>query len=64
MFLAISLNLFQTYQAKTCLHYDGMTEEAYWTNFTTLGWPANYEKLIMRPDYKKAIKGEAEYNTK
>jgi hypothetical protein len=62
MFLAISLNLFQTYQSKTCLHYDSMTKESYWSNFTTLGWSSNYKKLIEPPNYKKAIKGEEEYN--
>ena len=56
------LNLFQTLQTKSCLHYDGMTKEAYWSNFTTLGWPQNFDKMIKRPDYKKAIKGEKEYN--
>jgi hypothetical protein len=62
MFLAISLNLFQTYQSKTCLHYDSMTKESYWSNFTNLGWSSNYKKLIEPPNYKKAIKGEEEYN--
>ena len=64
MVLSISLNLFQTEQTKTCLHYDSMTKEAYWSNFTTIGWPNNYEELIAPPDYTKAIKGEEEYNLK
>ena len=55
--LSVALNLFQTLQYNTCLHYDGMTKEAYWKNFTTLGWPEGYEKLIDSPNYEKAIKG-------
>lgn len=55
---AVILNLFQTLQSKTCLHYDGMTKEAYWTNFTTLGWSQDYEKLIKSPNYEKALKGQ------
>lgn len=58
IFLTICLNLFQTLQYKTCLHYDSMTKKAYWTNFTTLGWPNNYEQLIRHPNYEKALKGE------
>jgi hypothetical protein len=58
----ISLNLFQTYQSRSCLHFDSMTKEAYWSNFTTFGWPSNYDELIETPNYEKALKGEEEYN--
>jgi hypothetical protein len=58
MFILISLNLFQTLQMKSCLHYDSMTKEAFWSNFTLTGWPENYEKMISPPDYEKALNGE------
>lgn len=58
--LTTSLNLFQTQQTKTCLHYDAMSKEAYWTNFTTLGWTENYDNLLEPPDYEKALRGEDE----
>lgn len=59
--LATSLNLFQTQQTKTCLHWDGMTKEAYWSNFTTLGYPEGIDDMIKPPDYDKAVKGLEEY---
>lgn len=59
--LASALNLFQTQQTKTCLHWDGMTKEAYWNNFTTLGYPEGIDDMISPPDYKKAVKGIDEY---
>ena len=62
IFFAVSLNLFQTHQTKTCLHHDGMTEKAYWTNFVNLGWPHGIDEMMKRPDYKKAIKGINEYS--
>lgn len=62
MFLTISLNLFQTQQSRSCLHYDSMTEDAYWSNFTTLGWSNNWESLLKSPDYERALNGEDEYN--
>lgn len=55
------LNCFQTLQAKTILHYDGMTKEAYWSNFTLLNWPSNYQEQIAPPNYDKALKGLSEY---
>lgn len=61
IFITLSLNLFQTLQMKSCLHYDSMTKEAFWKNFTTTGWPPNYEKMIKSPDYDRALKGENEY---
>lgn len=64
IFVTISLNIFQSYQTKTCLHYDSMCKESYWNNFAVLGWPDNYNDLLEPPDYSKAIKGEEEYNLK
>lgn len=58
IFLTVVLNLFQTLQTKSCLHYDGMTKEAYWSNFTRLEWNPDYEKLIKSPDYDKALNGK------
>jgi len=60
--LATALNLFQTQQTKTCLHWDGMTKESYWSNFTSLGYPEGIDDMIQSPDYEKAVKGLDEYN--
>lgn len=60
--LATALNLFQTQQTKTCLHWDGMTKEAYWSNFTKWGYPEGVDDMIKSPDYEKAVKGIEEYN--
>jgi len=59
--LATTLNLFQTQQTKTCLHWDGMTKESYWKNFTKLGYPEGVDDMIKPPDYEKARKGTEEY---
>ncbi len=32
-----------------------MTKEAYWKNFTTMGWPSGYNELIKPPDYDGAM---------
>lgn len=61
IFITTALNLFQTQQTKTNLHYDSMTKEAYLTNFTAFGWPQGIEELMARPNYEKALKGEDEY---
>jgi len=60
--IATSLNLFQTQQTKTCLHWDGMTKESYWSNFATWGYPEGFDDMISPPDYQKAVKGIEEYN--
>ena len=60
--LATSLNLFQTQQTKTCLHWDGMTKASYWSNFTALGYPEGIDDMIKSPDYNKAVKGIDEYD--
>ena len=57
----VSLNLFQTQQTKTCLHWASMTEESYWTNFTMLGWPENIEEMLREPDNDRLVKGLDEY---
>lgn len=62
IFLTISLNLFQTQQTKTCLHWAGMTKESYLTNFTTLGWPNDIDNMLNEPIHEKVIKGEEEYD--
>ncbi|PJB15089.1 MAG: hypothetical protein CO118_05185 [Flavobacteriales bacterium CG_4_9_14_3_um_filter_32_8] len=61
VFIAVSLNLFQTLQMKSSLHYDSMTKEAFWNNFITTGWPPDYKNMIKSPDYDRALKGEKEY---
>lgn len=58
-----SLNLVQAIQVKYCLHYDSMTKEAYWKIFfarNKFKWPDGYAKLLQKPDYKNAIKGQQE----
>jgi len=59
--LTTALNLFQTQQTKTCLHWDGMTKESYWSNFTNWGYPEGIDDMIKPPDYQKAVKGLDEY---
>jgi hypothetical protein len=61
------LNLVQTEQYKYCLHYDGMTKEAYWEIFFArhgFKWPEGigYRSMIKRPDYDSAMKGLEEYS--
>ncbi|MCO6499616.1 MAG: hypothetical protein J5I47_04455 [Vicingus serpentipes] len=56
-FLTSSLNLFQTQQTKTCLHWSDMTKESYWTNFTTLGKPEGFEAMLKEPDNENLRKG-------
>ena len=61
-----ALNLVQTEQYKYCLHYDGMTKEAYWEIFFArhgFKWPEDigYRVMIQRPDYDNAFKGLEEY---
>lgn len=54
----IYLNFFQTAQYRqSLLHFDGMTKKAYWTLFLEDSWPQDYDRLIDRPDYQKALKG-------
>jgi len=59
VFLFLSLNLFQTWQyRRTIIHWDSMTEEAYWAVFGKQHFPENYKDLIQTPDYQKALEGE------
>jgi hypothetical protein len=64
----LGLNLFQTQQRRNLvIHWDSMSKESYWYNFTTLKFSAKkdweiQESLLKHPDYKKALKGEDEYN--
>jgi len=58
----ILLNQFQMNQYRiSLLHFDSMTEEAYWGIFGKKSWPEGYDKMIKVPDYNKALKGEKEY---
>lgn len=58
----LSLNQFQMQQRRTSLlHWDSMTKEAYFGIFLRQHVPAGYDKMIKKPDYKKALKGEEEY---
>jgi hypothetical protein len=59
MIVLIVLNLFQTLQYRWgIIHYDGMTKEAYLDAFFRIEKSPELEKLIQRPDYDKALKGE------
>ncbi|MGM0503733.1 MAG: hypothetical protein ACQESQ_03875, partial [Bacteroidota bacterium] len=61
IFFLISFNLFQTLQyQRNVIHYDSMTQEAYWAVFGTLTIPDNYRELIRVPDYDSALQGEEE----
>ncbi len=58
----ILLNQFQTNQYRiSLLHFDSMTKEAYWGIFGKKTWPQDYDKMIKKPDYEKALKGEEQY---
>ena len=55
--LFLLLNVWQSKQYKRgVLHYDGMTQQAYFRLFFAWDIPKNYNKFIDRPDYKAAIK--------
>ena len=52
-------NQFQTWQYwKSIIHWDSMSEKAYWASFCKQGFPDNYEQMLEHPDYDKAAKGE------
>ncbi len=54
----IHLNLFQQSQySKALLHWDAMTEEAYWSIFLQRKWPKNYGEKLDHPNYEKAVEG-------
>ncbi len=58
----LSLNQFQMVQYRTSLlHWDGMTKEAYKAIFLKRNAPKGYDKMIQKPDYEKAQKGDKEY---
>lgn len=57
----IFLNQFQMSQYRTSLlHWDSMTQKAYFGIFLKKTWPEGYDKMIKIPDYEKALKGEEE----
>lgn len=58
----IKFNFFQTNQYYvTLIHWDSMTEEAYWSVFWEEQFPENYKDMLQTPDYEKAKKGIDEY---
>lgn len=58
----ILLNLFQTWQYyKGILHWDSMTQKAYWAVFLKTEKPENYESLLQVPSNEKASDGIDEY---
>ena len=66
--VCISFNLFQTLQRRNLvIHWDSMSKESYWAFFTTIkmekaeDWERQ-EKLLKKPNYYNAKKGESEYD--
>jgi hypothetical protein len=58
----LCLNQFQMVQYRTSLlHWDGMTKEAYKAIFLKRNPPKGYDKMIQKPDYERAQKGDKEY---
>jgi len=58
LFFFLVLNLFQSYQAKrNVIHFDSMTRSAYFKNFFKIEEYAGGDSLLIKPDYKKALKG-------
>lgn len=54
----VHLNLFQHNQYKRALlHWDSMTEEAYWEIFLDNRWPKTYPEILDSPDYEKSLEG-------
>ncbi len=65
--LLIALNQIQTFQYRRCIiHWDAMTEKAYWGVFLKMEMSADdwvcQERRLQKPDQEKAIVGEDEYN--
>lgn len=59
--LLVSLNLFQTARYRYgSIHFDGMTEEAYWLNFGKRDPVPGFWETIQSPDYDKAKLGVEE----
>ena len=57
----IWLNFFQTKQYSIALiHWDSMTQKAYWSIFCSMERPHNLEQLLKKPDYEMAILGKNE----
>jgi hypothetical protein len=57
----LSLNQFQMGQYRTSvLHWDSMTKDAFFAIFLKKNPPKDYEMLLHKPDYDKALKGEKE----
>jgi hypothetical protein len=55
------LNLFQTTQAKfNIIHYDSMTFDSYVKAFGVMTNNNEIKKLLQKPDYENALKGEVE----
>lgn len=59
MLTLVSFSLFQNEQYRTgAIHWDSMSEEAYWANFGKLTPVANFNELLDPIDYEKARQGE------
>ena len=57
----VFLNIFQIHQYRlSLLHWDSMTKKTYTSIFLKKTWPKDYDKTLKKPDYQKALKGEAE----
>lgn len=58
IFIVIALNIFQIKQYQLAImHWDSMSEKAYWSIFLKLKQPDNFNQLIKPPDIDKAMKG-------
>jgi hypothetical protein len=58
----IWLNIFQSRQYRTSLlHWDSMSEKAYWGIWGRQSWPENYQDMLIPTDAEKARRGEKEY---
>jgi hypothetical protein len=56
------LNIFQSKQYRTSLlHWDSMSEKAYFGIWGRQSWPENYQQMLIPTDAEKARKGESEY---
>jgi hypothetical protein len=64
LFFLLILNLVQTQQKRLGLiHWDGMTQTAYWRNFMKLEDVGGIWGDFREPNYDAALKGQREYNT-
>jgi len=58
----MALNIFQVKQYQMAImHWDSMSEKAYWSIFLKLKQPANFDQLIEKPDIDKAMAGLSDH---